>query len=238
MLKSRWIYFVAISIHMFCAIVFLGDLENCYLTPFFGATYYGDVKFYANSVFLFSIFLLYGFGETRRYISGYGILQMMRSLERKIVARNILINQFAKVVILTSVLYVSFLIECFMMGCKISNVNIGELFVKIILFIFVMYSIMLWQSLFEVIWDERIAIGAVLCFVIIQIVAGNMVYINRMNENLNLLLYVNLYATLRTDCMRISVGAMMRVLACICVLQSWLLHKAISKKDIFQMQNS
>lgn len=238
MLKNRLIYIIAIFVHMFFLLSFLGNTKIDMCLPFWGASYYGDAKFYANSILLFGIYVLYSFGETKRYISGYGILLIVRTLNKKIVARHIFMKQLKNLLILTMVFYGSFLIETYMMGYKILNVKWEQMAVDILLFCMVMYSLLLWQSIIEIIADERIAIGMVLSFVILNFFVGNMVFTYKLAEELNLIFYVNLYATLRTDNMELDESVMVFVLLLICILQMILLRHLIKKKDLYQLSNS
>ena len=107
----------------------------------------------------------------------------------------------------------------------------------ILLHLFVMYSLLLWQSILEIFLDERIAIGVVIGLSIIQIILGNIVYTYEMSEGFNLILYVNLYASLRTDFMRMPMSVMLGAVIIILLLQVLILRRLVIKKDIMQLSS-
>ena len=66
---------------------------------------------------------------------------------------------------------------------------------------------------------------------------GNIVYTYEMSEGFNLILYVNLYASLRTDFMRMPMSVMLGAVIIILLLQVLILRRLVIKKDIMQLSS-
>lgn len=53
-----------------------------------GVPYNGYIIFYAMVIFLFGIIIFTSFGDVEKYITGYGILEIIRAKKRSTVVKN------------------------------------------------------------------------------------------------------------------------------------------------------
>lgn len=202
---------------------------------FAGVDYNGYVLFYATALFLFGITVFWGFGETEKYIGSYGIIEIIRYRKRSCVARKIIFNQFKNTVLMLgthlSVLGIAIVLT------GMDNVSDDYMLTSIMLFGIVSFSVMMWQAIFELIWDSRIGIILTLTLFVAHIYAGDMMNMYGGNKYWNLLFYSNFGIAIRSQQIDISEYIMFIWVAFICVLQMFLLCMALKKKDIFSVKD-
>lgn len=202
---------------------------------FAGVDYNGYVLFYATTLYLFGITVFWGFGETEKYIGSYGIIEIIRCKKRSYVARKIIINQVKNEgIMLGSHLCILGLL---IIVTGKENIEDDYMFASIMLFGIVSLSVMLWQAIFELVWDSRIAIIITLTLFIVHIYVGDMMNTYGGNKYWNLLFYSNFGMAIRSQQIDISEYIMFLWVALICVLQIFLLCIALKKKDIFSVKN-
>lgn len=206
-----------------------------YGSLFSGAGYGGYVLFYAVTLFLFGIVLFSGFGDTEKYMNGYGILEITRSRRRITVIRKIIWGQMTSMFFAEVRVTLFFLVIAQIFGEQEEAFLIGGWLTNIVLFGVVGFSLLLWQSFFEILWDSRIALLGTFSIICIHLCAGDIVYLNKGNELWNLLFYSNLALSARTEILSIEKIWMFLVILGVCVVQIFLLNLVYKKKDIFSV---
>lgn len=112
------------------------------------------------------------------------------------------------------------------------KISLPDMAKEIVLFMLVCISLLLWQSIFELIFDARFAIGMILLFVLFNLYLGDVIFIGELDEKWQLIAYVNLGMMARSSTLQINdIIAYLEVMM-ICVLQILGLRKALHKKDI------
>lgn len=207
-----------------------------YRNVFAGVDYNGRVLFYAAAMYLFGIVILYSFGNTENYIKGYGILELTRSTKRRRTIRKIIISQIKNMLQIVVSVMAIFILFAFLIGKKETQLNVVEFIFEIGMFYIVSLSLTLWQSIFEIIFDSRIAILVVMSIIGIHIYAGDFIALHNGSKYLNLVFYCNLALAIRTESLGISKILMMAVMVIICIIQTILLNLVFMRKDIFSVK--
>lgn len=202
---------------------------------FAGVDYNGYVLFYATTLYLFGITVFWGFGETEKYVGNYGIIEIVRCKKRSYVATKIIINQVKNVGIMLGG-HLSVLGLLVIVTGK-ENIEDNYMLTSVLLFGIVSLSVLLWQAVFELIWDSRVAIIITLTIVITHIYGGDMLDRYDGNKYLNFLCYSNFGLAVRSQQIDISKYVMFISVAILCVVQMFLLYIALKKKDIFSVKN-
>ncbi|MDO5409469.1 MAG: DUF2705 family protein [Lachnospiraceae bacterium] len=228
--KKRW---CLVGTLFYIYYVIRNYIPFSYENVFAGVDYNGQTLFYASTLYLFGIIIFYGFGNTEKYIEGYGILELIRSVKRGLVIRKIIIDQIKNIFQIITFIIVIFLLFAFLAGKKGELVPAEKLISDIGLFYIVAFSIVLWQSIFEIVFDSRIGILLTMSIIGIHIYAGDFIAAHDGNTYLNLVFYSNLALTARTDRLSISKSWMFVVVVSICVIQMILMNLVFRKKDIF-----
>ena len=204
-----------------------------YKNVFAGVDYNGHILFYAAAMYLLGIVILYSFGNTENYIKGYGILELIRSTNRKESVRKIIISQIKNTFQIVCAIMVIFIFVSLLTGKRETNININELIFEMAMFYIVSLSLTLWQSFFEIIFDSRMAILVVMGIIGVHIYAGDFISLHNGSKYLNLIFYCNLALATRTESLIISKGLMMVVMGIICIIQAKLINLVFMRKDIF-----
>jgi hypothetical protein len=106
----------------------------------------------------------------------------------------------------------------------------------IVLFFLVAFSLVLWQSLFEILFDSRIAILLTMSIICFHICIGDMYMLVDKNKYVNMFFYSNLGLGLRNEELHIDNIIMLIFLISICIGQIILIEKVFKKKDIFSIK--
>lgn len=207
-----------------------------YNNVFAGVDYNGHILFYAAAMYLFGIVILYSFGNTENYINGYGILELTRNTKRRSSIRKIIISQIKNMFQIVVSVMAMFIICALIIGKRETQLNIVEFIFEIGMFYIVSLSLTLWQSIFEVIFDSRIAILVVMGIIGIHIYAGDFIASYNGSKYLNLVFYCNLALATRTESLAISKELMIAVMVIICIIQAILLNLVFMRKDIFSVK--
>lgn len=203
-----------------------------YYNVFFGVRYNGYILFYAATLYLFGIVILYGFGNTQSYVNGYGILHLLRSKKRSDIIKRVVQNQMinlAQIIISMSILFIA---AALFHGEKTSSFSIKEFAIYAFLFYLVSLSLVLWQALFEIMFDSRIAILIVMSIIGLHLYIGDFLYLHKGNSYLYLLVYSNLALVARSQSLTLSKGMISIIVGIICIIQVVLMNIAFKKKDI------
>lgn len=197
-----------------------------------GVHYNGNPIAYAITFYLFALFIFSGFGKTERYINGYGVLEVIRNRKRKKVIDYVLFRQ--------AICYIEVLgIMCFLYFCGAGLLNkkavfeIKEFICSILLFSIVNFSLLLWQSFFEIMFDSRIAILFVMSFICLHLALGDIFARYGVNPYWNLLCYSNLALVVRRKSLGLYNGVILLTVGLLCVGQIFAVNYAYGRKDIF-----
>lgn len=202
----------------------------------FGVDFSGYILFYAQTLFLFAIPVLYVLSDTEKYVTGYGILQMTRKQKRSIIVRNIILKRIMDTIMVTILIIGTFIITLKIKKVSYdSSIGKQEL-IKIGIFALIILNIVLWQSLFEIIWDGRIAVILVLGIVIIHLWMGDMIYDNEINSKWYMLFNVNYGVMLREEQISIELKYKLYGLIGTVFIQWGLIYTAFKRKDIFSVK--
>ena len=123
-----------------------------------------------------------------------------------------------------SILIVLYFIAIIMQDKIVKSSDVKLFVIDVCIFIIVSYSLMLWQALFEIIWDSRIAIIVNLAIPVFHLYIGDIIFTYNGNQYLNLLFYTNLSLSLRRELLDITTPIIFFVLFEICFVQIILIH--------------
>lgn len=203
-----------------------------YCNVFFGVSYNGYILFYAATLYLFGIVILYSFGDTQAYINGYGILHLLRSTKRSEIIKRIIKSQIVnllQIIISISIFFILFALFC---GKKFSTFHFSTFILYAFVFFLVSFSLVLWQSLFEIVFDSRIAILIVMSIIGVHLYVGDFLALHKGNPYLYLFVYSNLALVGRSQNLTLSKGVIIITVGIICIIQIVLLNEVFKKKDI------
>lgn len=201
-----------------------------------GVSFSGYEMYYVYALFLFAIIVFYGVSDTEGYITGYGILHVTRRRKRSIVIRNIVIKRIINTIIVMGIIVFTYIITLKINEISYDNRIKKEDIVAVCIFMLITLSLMLWQSLFEIIWDGRIAVLLTIGLAFMHLWMGDMIKLYKINENWFMLFYTNMGLTLRAEEIELPVLYRFLSLAAMCTLQIVLVSIAFKKKDIFSIK--
>ena len=201
-----------------------------------GVSFSGYEMYYVYALFLFAIIVFYGVSDTEGYITGYGILHVTRRRKRSIVVRNIVIKCIINTIIVMGIIVLTYIITLKIKEVSYDSRIKKEDIVTICIFMIIMLSLMLWQSLFEIIWDGRIAVLLTIGLTFVHLWMGDMIKLYEINENWFMVFYTNMGLTLRAEEIELSAVHCILSLLAMCTLQIVLVNIAFKKKDIFSIK--
>lgn len=201
-----------------------------------GVNFSGYGMYYVYALFLIGIIVLYGISDTEGYIMGYGILHITRRRKRSMVVRNIIIKRIINTIIVMGIIMFTYIIALKIKGVSFDGRIKKEDIPAVCIFMLITLSLMLWQSLFEIIWDGRIALLLTVGLAFVHLWVGDMIKLYKMNENWFMVFYTNMGLTLRAEEIKLSVAYRIISLIVICALQMLLLNAVFKRKDIFSVK--
>lgn len=226
--------FAAMMFYVFYVLTCYKPFE--YRNLFAGVEYNGYILFYAATLFLFGIVVFYGFGDVEKYVTGYGILELTRTKKRSSVIKKTVISEVIKSVEISIVIMTIYTIGLIIIEKNPLKSDIPVIMTDMGIFALVSFSIMLWQALFEIIWDSRSAIIISLGIVMIHLFAGDMIFINEGNKYLNLLFNANSAIVFRREMLGIDIWIVIFALITSCIVQIILICFVFYKKDIYTVR--
>lgn len=230
---NKTIYMVLTACVMYVLMVITNYDITCLQDVFQGVEFDGRPVYYAITLMLFAIPLFYGFGETDKYVTGYGILEITRTGKKDIVIRNIIVKQLLRTVEVAAAEIIIYMAAVHIaLDGKGSMCN-GSSLMAVMLLVLVSFSLMMWQSIFEIIWDGRIAAVAVLAVVLVHMYVGDTINYYGYNKYLHIIGYGGFAITARSEKIGINPYIMIGIMIVICVVQIIILRSVFKKKDIF-----
>lgn len=196
---------------------------------FLGIGYRIDFLRYAITLCIVGVLLFSGFGESRRFVLGYGICHLIRTKKRHEISLKVMKLQLIRVVKLSFIMICTHtaVVLCFKQ-LAFSFEDLGY----ILLFMLMAYSLLLWQSILELKLDERKSIIIVLCMFIAMIFLEGERMFYGMNERWVLLLYINMGLKGRMNQMTFGFPLAIGFILMIILLQGILMIRCMKKKDI------
>ena len=207
-----------------------------YINIIAGVNFNGYVLYYAASLFLLGIVVLNSFGNTEKYIKGYGILELIRNKKRDSIIKKVVVTEMLNVFVITCFIIIPYIIAAYCFFNKREEINTSDYMMKVLLFYLVSLSLVLWQALFEIIFDSRGAIFITLSLICIHISAGDVVMLYKKSHKLFYLFYTNFAFAKRNEEIHIRDIHMLLAVLIICIIQIILMKMAFLKKDIFSVK--
>lgn len=196
---------------------------------FFGLGYVDNIVFTIKTLFVVGIILFSGYGQSGRYVKGYGVCQLTRTKKRGYVAGNIMLYQLIRAVKMSAVILVVHIIVSLL--TKEVKFSFMDIFYTG-MFVLVMYSILLWQSILELKIDERRSTIAVMCaFVFMLYLDGERAFYG-ISDKWVLALYVNMGFKGRMQEVALEKPLALAAVMLIVAIQCIILSAIIKKKDI------
>lgn len=225
-------FWCIIGIFFYISYVFRINEEYRYENVFAGVKFNGDVIFYAGILLLFGLVLFYLFMDTEKYINGYGILYVTRNRKRSRVAINIILNQIKGISQMIFFVLLIYFLCAGIFGMKAVKTDMAQFIYYVVVFYMVCLNLSLWEALFEIIFDARIAIVIEMVILMLHIFAGEMIYIYGRSRYFYLLCYTNIAMTDRIKIINLPKTVVITVLALYAVAKIFLIVAVYSKKDI------
>ena len=196
---------------------------------FFGLGYADNIFFIMKTVFMTGIIVFSGYGQSSRYVKGYGVFKLTRTKKREYIAGNMMFLQFIRAVKMSAIiLTVHVIVSLVAKKVKFSAMDIFY----VGMFVLVMYSILLWQSILELKMDERRSAIVVLCaFVFMLYLDGERAF-NSISNKCMLALYVNMGFKGRMQEAALEKPLAVAVVIAIIAVQCIILSAIMKKKDI------
>lgn len=196
---------------------------------FFGLGYADNIFFIMEAIFVVGIIVFSGYGQSSSYVKGYGVCELIRTKKRGYVAENVMLRQVIRAVKMSGViLAVHITVSLFAKKIKFSAMDIFYMG----MFVLVIYSILLWQSILELKIDERRSTIVVLCaFVFMLYLDGERAF-NDISDKFILALYVNMGFKGRMQEISLEKPLAAAVVILIIAVQCVILSAIMKKKDI------
>ena len=196
---------------------------------FYGLNYANNIIFTMKTVFVTGIIVFSGYGQSSGYVKGYGVCQLIRTKKRVYVAKNVMFLQFMRAVEMSAVILIVHIIVS--MITKEMKFSVMDIFYTV-MFVLVMYSILLWQSILELKIDERRSTIAVMCaFIVMLYLDGERAFYHISDKGL-LALYVNMGFKGRMQEASLEKPLAAAVVMLIIAVQCVTLSLIMKKKDI------
>lgn len=227
-------FWCVIGIFFYVSYVFRINEKYCYENVFAGVKFNGDVIFYAGILLLFGLVLFYLFMDTEKYINGYGVLYVTRNRKRSRVAINIILNQIKGISQMIFFVLAIYFLWTLLLKQEAVKQDITQFIYYIVVFYLVCLNLSLWESMFEIIFDARIAIVIEMMLLVIHIFAGEMIYAYEKSRYLYLLCYTNIAMTIRNEIINLPKTVVITVLVAYALTKAFLIVAVYSKKDIIQ----
>ena len=227
-------FWCVIGIFFYVSYVFRINEEYCYENVFAGVKFNGDVIFYAGILLLFGLVLFYLFMDTEKYINGYGVLYVTRHRKRSRVAVNIILNQIKGISQMIFFVLLIYLMCAGIFGMKAVKTDITQFIYYVVIFYLVCLNLSLWEAIFEIIFDARIAIVIEMVILMLHIFAGEMIYAYEKSRYLYLLCYTNIAMTIRNEMINLPKFMVITVLVLYALIKAVLIVAVYGKKDIIQ----
>lgn len=227
-------FWCVIGIFFYVSYVFRINEKYCYENVFAGVKFNGDVIFYAGILLLFGLVLFYLFMDTEKYINGYGVLYVTRNRKRSRVAINIILNQIKGISQMIFFVLAIYFLWTLLLKQEAVKQDITQFIYYIVVFYLVCLNLSLWEAMFEIIFDARIAIVIEMMLLVIHIFAGEMIYAYEKSRYLYLLCYTNIAMTIRNEIINLPKTVVITVLVAYALTKAFLIVAVYSKKDIIQ----
>ncbi|MFG6325612.1 MAG: DUF2705 family protein [Lachnospiraceae bacterium] len=196
---------------------------------FFGLGYGDNIFFIMKTVFVSGIIIFSGYGQSSRYVKGYGVCQLTRTKKRGYVAGNVMLRQLIRAVKMSAViLTVHIIVSLLVKKVKFSAMDIFYTG----MFVLVMYSILLWQSILELKMDERRSTIIVLCVFVFMLYLDGERAFNGISSKCMLALYVNMGFKGRMQEAVLEKPLAAAVVIAVIAVQCVILSAIMKKKDI------
>lgn len=196
---------------------------------FFGLSYVDNIIFTMKTIFVVGIIVFSGYGQSSRYVKGYGVCQLTRTKKREYVAGNVMFRQLIRAVKMSVVILIVHIIVSLL--TKEMKFSVMDIFYTG-MFVLVMYSILLWQSILELKIDERRSTIVVLCaFVFMLYLDGERAFYG-ISDKCMLALYVNMGFKGRMQEVTLERPLAVAVVILIIAIQCVTLSVIMKKKDI------
>lgn len=227
-------FWCVIGIFFYVSYVFRINEKYCYENVFAGVKFNGDVIFYAGILLLFGLVLFYLFMDTEKYINGYGVLYVTRNRKRSRVAINIILNQIKGISQMIFFVLAIYFLWTLLLKQEAVKQDITQFIYYIVVFYLVCLNLSLWEAMFEIIFDARIAIVIEMMLLVIHIFAGEMIHAYEKSRYLYLLCYTNIAMTIRNEIINLPKTVVITVLVAYALTKAFLIVAVYSKKDIIQ----
>lgn len=196
---------------------------------FFGLGYADNIFFIMKTVFVAGIIVFSGYGQSSRYVKGYGVCQLTRTKKREYVAGNVMLRQLVRAVKMSMVILIVHTVVSLI--TKEIKFSVMDIFYTG-MFVLVMYSILLWQSILELKIDERRSSIVVMCvFVFMLYLDGERAFYG-ISDKCMLALYVNMGFKGRMQEVLLEKPLAAIVVIFIIAVQCVMLSAIMKKKDI------
>lgn len=191
--------------------------------------YSGNIIYYTEVIFIMGLILFSSFGETEKYMSGYGINVFVRTSKR-----NTITSAITKKCLLTAVLWSCVILAAHTASAAIfSHISFEPPDIKyIILAVMVIYSLLLWQSAAELWFDAGTSLLIVISGLLLMIYLDTARKFYDMGEHWLLLLYVNMGFKGKMELSGVSFVPAFITIALFIAAQTLILYVGVKKKDI------
>lgn len=196
---------------------------------FFGLSYGNSIIFTMKTVFLAGIIVFSGYGQSSSYVKGYGVCQLTRTKKRGYVAGNVMLRQLIRAVKMSAVILIVHIIVSLL--TKKMKFSVVDIFYTG-MFVLVMYSILLWQSILELKIDERRSIIVVLCAFVFMLYLEEERAFYGISDKYMLALYVNMGFKGRMQEVSLEKPLAAAIVMLIIAIQCVILSVIMKKKDI------
>ena len=227
-------FWCIMGMFLYVSYVFRINVVFKYENIFAGVKFVGDPIFYAGILFLFGLVLFYMFMDTEKYVNGYGILHVTRNIKRCMIVGKIFFNHIKGLVQIIFSLFVIYFLEAKVLHMKETESDIRQFIYYIMVFYMVCLNLALWEAIFEIIFDARIAIMIEMVILVFHIFLGDLIYTCGKSKYLYLLCYSNLAMTGRSNKIALSKIVVLGVLTIYILVKIFLLFMIYNKKDIIQ----
>ena len=129
---------------------------------------------------------------------------------------------------------VIYFLEAKVLHMKETESDIRQFIYYIMVFYMVCLNLALWEAIFEIIFDARIAIMIEMVILVFHIFLGDLIYTCGKSKYLYLLCYSNLAMTGRSNKIALSKIVVLGVLTIYILVKIFLLFMIYNKKDIIQ----
>ena len=200
---------------------------------FAGVEYNGYILFYASTIMYFAVFFFWEFGNTEKYVKGYGVLELCRHMKRTKIVNKIILRITRNVLLLLLLGIFIFETQSYIINGKCLREYDIKLIKYILIVVMVIVSLEIWQSIFEIIAGSKIAILMILGIVTAHLGLGDVMK-NRGIKDINQIFSYSNLAVYKRYCFNtLNYKYLLVFMLVVILLQTIMLNVLFKRKNIY-----